>query len=89
MEELTVEILVDGGGRTSMTDIEEICALGRKVGELQDSGKKIRVQADNGTDLTRRDRWLGAGVFCQLVGTNSFWAQSEERQVGRRHLALG
>jgi hypothetical protein len=34
MEQLTVEILTDGGGRTSMKDIEEIGTLGRKVGEL-------------------------------------------------------
>src|SRR4029450_4156558 len=42
MEELTVEILTDGGGRTSMKDIEDIWELGGQVGELEDNGKKIR-----------------------------------------------
>ena len=72
MEELTVEILTDGGGRTSMKDIEEICALGRKVGELQDKGKKIRVQADNGTDLTAEIGGLEPGLFANWWGRVPF-----------------
>ena len=60
MEELTVEILVDGGGRTSMADVEEICALGRKVGELQDKGKKIRRASRQRHRSHRRNRWFGA-----------------------------
>ncbi|MGN6716352.1 MAG: hypothetical protein ACTHLX_03065 [Candidatus Binatia bacterium] len=72
MEELTVEILCDGGGRTSMADIEEICALGRKVGELQDKGKKIRVQADNGTDLSAEIGGLEPGLFANWWGRIPF-----------------
>jgi len=72
MEELTVEILCDGGGRTSMADIEEICALGRKVGEFQDKGKKIRVQADNGTDLTAEIGGLEPGFFANWWGRIPF-----------------
>jgi leucyl aminopeptidase (aminopeptidase T) len=72
MEELTVEILTDGGGRTSMKDVEEICELGRKVGELQDKGKKIRVQSDNGTDLTAEIGGLEPGFFANWWGRIPF-----------------
>ena len=72
MEELTVEILCDGGCRTTMKDIEEICALGRRVGQLQDSGKKIRVKADNGTDLTAEIGGLPVGFFADWWGRIPF-----------------
>src|SRR5918995_2943491 len=72
VEELTVEILCEGGGRTSMQDVEEICDLGRRVGELQDKGKKIRVQADNGTDLTAEIGGLEPGFFANWWGRNPF-----------------
>ena len=55
-----------------MKDIEEICALGRKVGELQDKGKKIRVQADNGTDLTAEIGGLEPGLFANWWGRIPF-----------------
>ena len=55
-----------------MKDIEEICELGRKVGELQDKGKKIRVQADNGTDLTAEIGGLEPGLFANWWGRIPF-----------------
>jgi leucyl aminopeptidase (aminopeptidase T) len=82
MEELTVEILVEGGGRTTMQDIEEICELGRKVGELQDKGKKIRVQADNGTDLTAEIGGLPPGFFAKWWGEIPFGRNPENGRLG-------
>ncbi len=52
MEELTVEILTEGGGRANMQQVEEISALGRRVGEVYDRGKRIHVLSDAGTDFT-------------------------------------
>jgi leucyl aminopeptidase (aminopeptidase T) len=52
MEELTVEILTVGGGRANLDQVKEISALGRRVGEVYDRGKRIRILSDGGTDLT-------------------------------------
>jgi hypothetical protein len=67
MEEMTVEILTDGGGRANLDQVKEISALGRRVGEAYDRGKRIHIKSDAGTDLTARigemppsyhaDRW--------------------------------
>jgi leucyl aminopeptidase (aminopeptidase T) len=52
MEEMTVEILTEGGGRSTVEDLEEICALGGRIGELYDRAKRIHVLSKLGTDLT-------------------------------------
>ena len=52
MEEMTVEILTEGGGRASLDEVKEISALGRRVGEIYDRGKRIHIVSDAGTDLT-------------------------------------
>jgi hypothetical protein len=67
MEEMTVEILTEGGGWANLDQVEEISALGRRVGEVYDRGKKIHIQSEGGTDLTAQigemppsyhaDRW--------------------------------
>jgi hypothetical protein len=50
MEESTVEILTEGGGRATLDDLKEICDLQRRVGEVYDKGKK------NPRDFQRRQR---------------------------------
>jgi aminopeptidase len=40
MEESTVEILTEGGGRATLEDLNEICDLQRRIGEVYDKGKK-------------------------------------------------
>lgn len=52
MEESTVEILTEGGGRTTLEELEEICDIQRRIGEVYDKGKKIRILSDSGTDFT-------------------------------------
>jgi hypothetical protein len=51
MEEMTVEILTQGGGSVTMEDLEEITRIHRRVGEIYDRGKRIRVQSSYGTDV--------------------------------------
>jgi hypothetical protein len=51
MEESTVEILTEGGGRAPAQDIEEICELQRRIGEVYDKGKQMRIISKSGTDL--------------------------------------
>jgi leucyl aminopeptidase (aminopeptidase T) len=52
MEELTAEILLEGGGRATMEDIKEMDQLRDRIGGLYERGKKIHIEADNGTNLT-------------------------------------
>lgn len=52
MEELTAEILLEGGGRATMEDVKEMDQLRDRIGGLYERGKKIHIEADNGTNLT-------------------------------------
>ncbi len=52
MEEITVEILTEGGGKASLGDVEEICGTQRRIGEIYDKSKTIHVTSESGTDLT-------------------------------------
>src|SRR3954467_3299205 len=51
MEECTVEILVDGGGRATLDDLQEICDIQRRIGEVYDRSKQLRVLSKHGSDL--------------------------------------
>lgn len=82
MEELTVEILVEGGGRVTMQDIEEIAQLGRRIGELYDRGKRIHVLADNGTDLTAEIGGLPPGFFAEWWGRIPFGRNPKTGKLG-------
>ena len=52
MEESTVEILTEGGGRTTPEDMEEIGDICRRIGEVYDKGKKIHITSESGSDFT-------------------------------------
>ena len=51
MEEMTVEILTEGGGRANLDQVNEISALGRRVGEVYDRGKRVHIKSEAGTEL--------------------------------------
>lgn len=82
MEELTVEILTEGGGRVTMEDIEEIAQLGRRIGELYDRGKRIHISADNGTDLTAEIGGLPPGFFAEWWGRIPFGRNPKTGKLG-------
>ena len=71
MEETTVEILTEGGGRATVEDLEQICDLQRRIGEVYDHGKKIHVTSPAGSDLVadipgcRRVTSPSAGAKCR------------------------
>jgi leucyl aminopeptidase (aminopeptidase T) len=52
MEESTVEILTEGGGKTTIEDMEEIGDICRRIGEVYDKGKKVHILSDSGSDFT-------------------------------------
>ena len=72
MEELTVEILTEGGGQVTMEDVEEIAGLGRKIGELYDRGKRIHIESDAGTNLTAEIGGMPPGFFANWWGRIPF-----------------
>jgi leucyl aminopeptidase (aminopeptidase T) len=72
MEELTAEILVEGGGRANMKDVEEICELGRRVGAAYDNGKRIHILSDSGTDLRAEIGGMPPGHFAARWGNIPF-----------------
>ena len=51
MEETTQEVLLEGGGRATRDDVLEMQDIQRRIGEVYDKGKKIRLQSKYGTDL--------------------------------------
>ena len=82
MEELTVEILTDGGCRVTMDDIEEIAEIGRRVGELYDKGKKIHIESEAGTDLTAEIGGLPPGFFADWWGRIPFGRDPKTGKLG-------
>jgi leucyl aminopeptidase (aminopeptidase T) len=62
---LTAEILLEGGGRATLEDIKEMDQLRDRIGELYERGKKIHVEADNGTNLTAEIGGYPAGFFSE------------------------
>lgn len=50
-EELNQEILIEGGGAATAEEVEEMCEIQRRMGEILDAGKEIHVTSPSGTDL--------------------------------------
>ncbi len=82
MEELTVEILTQGGGRVTMEEVEEISRLGRRIGEIYDRGKKIRIKAENGTDFTAQIGGLPPDFFADWWGRIPFSRNPKNGKLG-------
>ena len=82
MEELTVDILTDGGGRISLEDLEEICAVQRRIGEIYDRGKKVRVLSDKGSDLVADISGMPAGHLAERWGKLPFERNPKTGKLG-------
>lgn len=52
MEETTVEVLLEGGGRAKSEDVQEMMEIQRRIGVIYDQGKRIRLTSKHGMDLT-------------------------------------
>lgn len=89
MEEITAEILTDGGGRATAADIEEICDLHARIGDIYDRAKRIRVSSKGGTEYVGdlggmepghyQKRWARAPFSRNSDGklTNGTWPYGE------------
>ena len=84
MEETTVEILTEGGGRATLDDLKQICDVQRRIGEIYDKGKKIRVTSKTGSDLVADISGMPPGHFADRWGRLPF-----ERDAKTGRLAGG
>jgi leucyl aminopeptidase (aminopeptidase T) len=82
MEEMTVEILTEGGGRANMEQVKEMCALGRRVGEVYDRGKKIHILSDAGTDLTAEIGDTPPSYYAERWGGIPFGRNAKTGKLG-------
>ena len=82
MEETTVEILTEGGGRATLDDLKEICDLQRRIGEVYDKGKKIRVTSKPGSDLVADISGMPAGHFADRWGKLPFERDAKTGKLG-------
>jgi leucyl aminopeptidase (aminopeptidase T) len=82
MEELTVEILTEGGGRARADDIEEIVDIGRRIGEVYDKAKNIHITSKGGTDITADISGMPPGYHSNRRGQIPFTRNPETGRLG-------
>jgi len=82
MEETTVEILTEGGGRATVEDLEQICDLQRRIGEVYDKGKKIRVTSPASSDLVADISGMPAGHFADRWSKLPFERNAKTGKLG-------
>jgi len=82
MEEITAEILTEGGGRAREADIEEIVDRGRRIGEVYDRTKWIHISSKGGTDITADISGMPPGYHANRRGTVPFGRNPETGRLG-------
>ncbi|WP_346913410.1 hypothetical protein [uncultured Roseibium sp.] len=85
-EEMNQEILIDGGGSSTEEDVLEMCDLQRRIGEVFDAGKEVRVTTKAGTDLTADITGYPEGALAKRWGAVPF---ERDPQTGRFGLSPG
>jgi aminopeptidase len=82
MEEMTVEILTEGGGSVTQEEFEQVTELQRRVGEIYDKGKWIRVQSSYGSDLVAQIDGYAPGFHANRWGKLPFQRNKETGRLG-------
>ncbi len=82
MEEITVEILTEGGGRASIADVEEISDIQRRIGEVYDKTTNLHVTSKSGTDLTADVSGMPPNYFANRWGKKPFSRDPKTGKVG-------
>lgn len=85
-EEINQEILIDGGGAATEADIVEMCRVQRRLGEVFDAGREVRVTTEAGTDLTADITGYPPGALASRWGAIPF---ERDAQTGRFGLSPG
>jgi leucyl aminopeptidase (aminopeptidase T) len=82
MEESTVEVLTEGGGRATLEDVQQMCDLQRRIGEVYDKSKKIRVTSKSGSDLVADISGMPPGHFAERWGKLPFERDPKTGRLG-------
>lgn len=82
MEEITTEILTEGGGRARAEDVEEIVDIGRRIGEIYDKAKNIHITAKGGTDITADISGMPPGYHTNRRSKIPFARDPETGRIG-------
>lgn len=81
-EEINQEILIEGGGACTEADIVEMCRVQRRMGEICDAGKTIRVTTPGGSDLTADITGYPEGALARRWGAIPFERDPETDRFG-------
>ncbi|MBI4213965.1 MAG: hypothetical protein HY534_06605 [Chloroflexi bacterium] len=68
MEETTVEVLLEGGGRAKSADVREMMELQQRIGQVYDKGNRIHLLSKHGTDLVADITSYEPGTYGNLGG---------------------
>jgi hypothetical protein len=82
MEEITVEILTEGGGRANEKDVEDICDTQRRIGAIYDKTKMLHVTSKSGTDLTADVSGMPPDYFAKRWGKMPFTRDAKTGRLG-------
>ncbi|MBI4212956.1 MAG: hypothetical protein HY534_01485 [Chloroflexi bacterium] len=79
MEETTVEVLLEGGGRAKSDDVREMMELQQRIGQVYDKGTKIHLLSQTGTDLVADITSYEPGTYGNLGGRRGTAAEPFSR----------
>ena len=82
LEEMNQEILIEGGGAATAAEVEEMCDIQRRVGEVYDNGKKIHVTSSGGTDLIADISGYPPGALARRWGEIPFERNPKTGRLG-------
>lgn len=82
MEENTVEILTEGGGRANTAEVQEIADIQRRVGEIFDRTKWIELRSKSGTSLKADISGMPPNYFAERWGKMPFSRNKKTGKLG-------
>lgn len=81
-EEMNQEVLITGGGAATAAEVAEMCDMQRRIGEIYDNGKEIRVTSAAGTDLVADISGYPEGALAKRWGEIPFERHAETGRLG-------
>ena len=88
-EEMNQEILTEGGGASTAAEVAEMCDIQRRIGEIYDNGKQIRVTSRSGTDLVADISGYPPHELANRWGKIPFERDPETGQLGSGTWPMG
>ena len=88
-EEMNQEILIEGGGASTVAEVAEMCDIQRRIGNIYDKGKEIRVTSASGTDLVADISGYPPHALADRWGKIPFERNPETGQLGSGTWPMG